>query len=105
MKTIIQVSKVLHEGAITGRHSGRIIREVLVQACQAGGAVQMDFAGVDVITQSAADEFIGRIVRQHPAIIGKISFSNCSTDVASMLQWAAEHAGAVSQNTHSLVTA
>jgi hypothetical protein len=105
MKTIIQVSEVLHEGAITGRHSGRVIREKLVHACHAGDTVQVDFAGVDVITQSAADEFIGRIVRQHPEIIGRISFSNCATDVANMLQWAAEHADAVSQTERELVPA
>ena len=105
MKTIIQVSEVLHEGAITGRHSGRVMREMLVNACQAGDTVQMDFAGVDIITQSAADEFIGRIVRQHPAIIAQISFSNCATDVANMLQWAAEHADAVNQTERELVPA
>jgi hypothetical protein len=105
MKTIIQVSEVLHEGAITGRHSGRVMREMLVNACHAGETVQMDFAGVDVITQSAADEFIGRIVRQHPEIIARISFSNCATDVANMLQWAAEHADAVNQTERQLVTA
>ncbi len=105
MKTIIQVSEVLHEGAITGRHSGRVIREQLVHACQAGDTVQVDFAGVDVITQSAADEFIGRIVRQYPEIIGRISFSNCSPDVAGMLQWAAENADAVSRTERELVSA
>ena len=105
MKTIIQVSVVLHNGAITGRHSGRVMRELLVNACHLGEPVQIDFAGVDVITQSAADEFIGRIVRQHPEIIGQISFSNCVTDVANMLQWAAENADAVNQTEPELVTA
>ena len=105
MKTIIQVSEVLHEGAITGRHSGRVIREMLADACHAGGSVQIDFAGVDVITQSAADEFIGRIVRQHPEIMGQISFSNCTTDVANMLQWAAEHANSVFQAEGDMVVA
>lgn len=105
MKTIIKVSEVLHEGAITGRHSGRVIREMLVHACQTGNIAQVDFVGVDVITQSAADEFIGRIVRQHPEVMGQISFSNCTTDVANMLQWAAEHADAVSQTERELVPA
>ena len=105
MKTIIKVSEVLHEGAITGRHSGRVIREMLVNACQTEETVQVDFAGVDVITQSAADEFIGRIARQHPGIIGQISFSNCATDVANMLQWAAENADAVNQTTRDLAPA
>jgi STAS-like domain of unknown function (DUF4325) len=105
MKTIIKVSEVLHEGAITGRHSGRVIREMLIKTCHAGDTVQVDFAGVDIITQSAADEFIGRIVRQHPGIMGQISFSNCATDVANMLQWAAEHADAVFQTERELVTA
>lgn len=105
MKTTIQVSEVLHGGAITGRHSGRIIRELSVNACKIGNGVQLDFAGVDVITQSAADEFIGRIIRQHHGIIGEISFSNCSPDVAAMLQWAAEHASATFQATGETVAA
>lgn len=95
MKTIIQVSSLLHEGAITGRHSGRVLRESVVSASAAGNAVQVDFSRVDVITQSAADEFIGRIIRHHPQIMERISFSNCAPNVAGMLQWAAEHATAV----------
>ena len=105
MKTTIQVSEVLHAGAITGRHSGRVIRESAVAALIRSSIAVVDFSGVDVITQSAADEFIGRIVRQHPEIIAQISFSNCATDVANMLQWAAEHADAVSQTERELVTA
>jgi anti-anti-sigma regulatory factor len=105
MKATIQVSEVLHAGAITGRHSGRVIRESAVAALIRSSIVVIDFSDVDVITQSAADEFIGRMVRQHPEIIGRISFSNCSPDVAGMLQWAAENANAVSQAGPAMVAA
>jgi hypothetical protein len=105
MKTTIRVSDVLHRGAITGRHSGRVIRESVVAALASSPIVAVDFAGVDIITQSAADEFIGRIVRQHPEIMGRISFSNCSPDVAGMLQWAAEHAKSALQAEGNMVAA
>jgi hypothetical protein len=51
-----------------------------------------------MITQSAADEFIGRIVRQHSSLVERISFANCSREVADMLQWAAEQANSVFQS-------
>ena len=96
-KTIIHISRLLHEGAVTGRHSGRLIREGVVQALDTNDNVVVDFAGVDMLTQSAADEFIGRIVRQHSALVARISFTNCSREVADMLQWAAEQANSVFQ--------
>jgi hypothetical protein len=97
-KTIIQISHLLHEGAVTGRHSGRLIREAVVNALDTNQNVVVDFAGVDMLTQSAADEFIGRIVRQHAALVARISFTNCSREVADMLQWAAEQANSVFQS-------
>lgn len=105
MKAIIQVSKVLHEGAVTGRHSGRLLRESVVNASHTAGAIQVDFTGVNMITQSAADEFIGRIIRQQAHILERVSFSNCTSDVETMLQWAAEHANAVFANEDALVAA
>ena len=105
MKTTIRVSEVLHEGAITGRHSGRILRESIVAALDRSPIVAVDLAGVDLLTQSAADEFIGRLVRQHADIFARLSFSNCSRDVAGMLQWAAEHANSAFQAEGDMVVA
>jgi len=96
-KTILHVNHLLHEGAVTGRHSGRLIREGVVQALDTNDNVVVDFAGVDMLTQSAADEFIGRIVRQYATLVARISFTNCSREVADMLQWAAEQANSVFQ--------
>ena len=105
MKSTIRVSEVLHEGAVTGRHSGRVIREWVVGAFATGAIVEVDFTGVDLLTQSAADEFIGRIVRQHPDVIARLSFSHCSRDVAAILQWAAEHANTAFQSGDGMVAA
>jgi anti-anti-sigma regulatory factor len=96
--SVIHVSHLSHEGAVTGRHSGRLLREAVVHALDTNDNVVVDFAGVDMITQSAADEFIGRIVRQHSAFVARISFTNCSREVADMLQWAAEQANSVFQS-------
>ena len=95
MKPTIYVSTVLHDGAITGRHSGRILRENALAVLSVQPAAVMDFAGVELITQSAADEFIGRIFRQSPGLVDRIQFAHCSPAVAQMLQWAAEHANSV----------
>jgi hypothetical protein len=94
-ETIIHVSHLLQEGAVTGRHSGRLIREGVVHALNTNENVVVDFAGVEMLTQSAADEFIGRMVRQHSALLARVSFANCSHEVAGMLQWAAEQANSV----------
>jgi hypothetical protein len=105
MKTTIRVSDVLHTGAITGRHTGRVLRESVVAALTRNPIVAVDFAGVDLLTQSAADEFIGRLVRQDADIVARISFSNCTPDVAGMLQWAAEHANSAFQGEGDMVAA
>ena len=105
MKTTIQVSDVLHTGAITGRHSGRVLRESVVAALDRNPSVAVDFAGVELLTQSAADEFIGRLVRQQAGSVARISFSNCAPDVAGMLQWAAEHANSAIQGDGDMVAA
>jgi hypothetical protein len=105
MKTTIRVSQVLHEGAVTGRHSGRILREGVVTALATAQVAEVDFAGVDLLTQSAADEFIGRIIRQHSDLLERLAFTNCSREVAQMLQWAAEHANSVFQAGDGMVPA
>ncbi len=105
MKPTIRVSDVLHTGAITGRHSGRVIRESVVAALASSPIVAVDFAGVELLTQSAADEFIGRLIRQHADIVSRVSFSNCARDVAGMLQWAAEHANSAFQAEGDMVAA
>jgi hypothetical protein len=97
-KPIIHVSQLLRESAVMGRHSGRLIREGVVHALETEENAVVDFSGVEMLTQSAADEFIGRIVRQHFALVARISFANCSREVAEMLQWAAEQANAVFQS-------
>ena len=95
MSATIQISSLLHEGAITGRHSGRVIREAVEQSMPIAGEVTLDFAGISLITQSSADEFIGRIVREHANWAHNLRFVHCVQDVEDMLQWAANHAFSV----------
>ena len=93
--THIAVSKAIHPGAITGRHSGRVIREAVAAAMQHRGTVVVDFSHIEMLTQSAADEFIGRIMREHPEWIQRMRFDHCEPGVQEMIQWAADHADAV----------
>ena len=86
---------MIHPGAITGRHSGRVMREAVAAAVEQRGAVVVDFSDIEMITQSAADEFIGRIMREHPGWIRRMRFDHCEPGVQEMIQWAADHADAV----------
>ncbi len=95
MNIIVHVSAMIHPGAITGRHSGRVMREAVAAAMEQRGTVVVDFADVEMITQSAADEFIGRIMREHPEWIRRMRFDHCEPGVQEMIQWAADHADAV----------
>ena len=92
MKTTIQVCRIFHSGVVTGRHSGRLLREAVSNAVDNWKTAVVDFSGVEVITQSAADEFVGRIVRERITLLDSVRFSNCSKEVADLLQWAAENA-------------
>ena len=48
-----------------------------------------------MMTQSAADEFIGRIVRHENALLDRIRFQHCAPAVKEMIQWAADNADSV----------
>ena len=48
---------------IGSRAPGEIIREKIKKEIDAGGKVTLDFGGVELITQSFADEMIGILVR------------------------------------------
>ena len=98
MKTVIKISSILHDGAITGRHCGRVMREAVASAFVCSDEVVLDFSGVEMITQSAADEFIGRIMRENPGWISQIQFNHCDEAVREMIQWSAAHADSVRQH-------
>ena len=72
-----------------------MLREAVEKIMPIEGDVILDFVGISLLTQSSADEFIGRIVREHANWANHLRFVNCVQDVEDMLQWAANHANSV----------
>jgi hypothetical protein len=59
----------------------------------------------EMITQSAADEFIGRIARHNEALLEGIRFQHCAEAVKEMIQWAADNAESVPHREHAFCEA
>lgn len=95
MKTTILVHDIAQDTAVVGRFLGGELRKAVTQAIESNGSVIVDFTGIEMITQSSADEFVGRIVRENPQVIDGVQFIHCSPEVKSMIQWAAENADSV----------
>ena len=74
-----------------GPVSGGVLRKMVAEQ----GEVEMDFSGIEMMTQSAADEFIGRIVRHDNALLDLVRFQHCAPAVKEMIQWAADNADSV----------
>ncbi|MFH1067007.1 MAG: STAS-like domain-containing protein [bacterium] len=89
------MKQLIHNGAITGRHSGKLLREAVCKELEQAEKVELDFQDITLFTQSAADEFIGRLTREKSELIDRIAFSHCQAEVQHMLEWAAENADSV----------
>ncbi len=96
MKTI-KVKDIVQDDSVLGRYRGGELRRFAVEALQTDERVRFDFDGIVLMTQSAADEFVGRLRRYDEPLLDRIAFANCSEDVSHMLQWAADNAFSVSE--------
>ena len=101
MSSVIHVQSVVRDTAVMGRYQGGLLRQLATEAVAAHGTVEMDFSGIEMITQSAADEFIGRIVRHDEATLDRIRFQHCAQAVKDMIQWAADNADSVPHRQHA----
>jgi STAS-like domain of unknown function (DUF4325) len=86
---------------VIGRYHGNVLRQLATESVAKDGGVVMDFSGIEMITQSAADEFIGRIVRYNSALLERIRFQHCAEAVKEMIQWAEDNADSVAQRQHA----
>lgn len=94
MENLVKVRDVIGmDSVLAGRFTGRALREAVQEI--GASTIAVDFCGIEMITQSAADEFIGRLVRNSPELVRKLAFRNCIPDVRSALEWAAQNAFAV----------
>jgi hypothetical protein len=95
MKPVIQVASIVGDNCVAGRYMGGELRRRAMAEVDVSGLVAVDFTGITMITQSAADEFVGRIMRHHEGYLAKIEFRNCTDEVREMIQWAADNADSV----------
>ena len=101
MKTI-EVKGIVQDDSVLGRYRGGELRRLAVEALQQEPRVRFDFDGIVLITQSAADEFVGRLRRYDEPLLDRIAFAHCSEDVSHMLQWAMDNAFSVSERQEAL---
>ena len=101
MKTI-KVRDIVQDDSVLGRYRGGELRRLAVEALQKEPRVRFDFDSIVLITQSAADEFVGRLRRYDEPLLDRIAFANCSEDVSHMLQWAMDNAFSVSERQEAL---
>jgi hypothetical protein len=78
------------EGRFFGmRHAAVPARERIEGFLADGFEVVVDFAGA-AITQSFADELVGRLIlEQGPAVLQRLVFKNCTDDTRAILRFVA----------------
>lgn len=95
MNSSISVQAIVKDTAVVGRFLGGELRMAVTRGIESFSRVVVDFDGIEMITQSSADEFIGRLIRENSRMIESVQFINCSKEVKAMLTWAAENADSV----------
>ncbi|WP_196607365.1 STAS-like domain-containing protein [Pectinatus frisingensis] len=70
------------------RSEGRNVRNLIVSNFHTNDKVQLDFLGVDIISNSFADECIGKIVSQYGLVFikSKTTFKNTNNNVITVLK-------------------
>ena len=94
----IEVKKLANDTAVVGRYLGGVLRKMTVEALSQVDEVVVDFDGIEMLTQSSADEFVSRIMREDESMIDKIHFKHCMPRVKQMIQWAVDNADSVLQH-------
>lgn len=101
MKPSIRVTQLLEDTSVVGCYQGGVLCQSAIKALSKNSEVMMDFSGIEMITQAAADEFVGRIARHEESMLDRIHFRNCTANVRKMIQWAADNADSVPHRQHA----
>jgi hypothetical protein len=101
MKPLIQVMQLAEDTSVAGRYQGGVLRRAVAEALSGHPEVIVDFSGIEMVTQSAADEFVGRIMRHDESMLDRVHFRNCAEGVREMIQWAADNADSVPHRQHA----
>ncbi len=72
---------------IGSRQTGTIIREEMVEKIKEGGGVTLDFGGINKVTQSFVDEFIGILTRAYGVeyITSNVRLVNNNKDISTII--------------------
>ncbi|NTW40536.1 MAG: STAS-like domain-containing protein [Cellulomonadaceae bacterium] len=87
--------KVLSEtGSFAGdKDAAAQIRDNYIRPTLARGkTVVLDFAGVDLATQSFVHALIAAVVREDPSSLSRVDFKNCNENVRSLVEIVVEYA-------------
>lgn len=74
---------------LTGRASAASIVERVLEQLARGESVELDFAGVQAVSPSFADELFGKLVTR--VNIDRVRFINLSPHLASVARMAEQH--------------
>lgn len=105
MTATVSIRETVNDVCVTGRYLGGVLRKSLREALAADAEVTVDFDGIEMITQSAADEFVGRMLRDDSRALDHVCFVNCVAPVKEMLQWAAENYDSIPASQAALTSA
>lgn len=85
---------VTKTGAFAGdKDAAAQVRDTYIRpALERGRTVVLDFAGVDLATQSFIHALIAAVVREDPATLERIDFKNCNDSVRSLVEIVVEYA-------------
>jgi hypothetical protein len=88
----MQTIHLIEQGAFLGsRFAGRELREQIEPALATG--IALDFAGVQSVTDSFLDEFLGMlIVRRGPGVLRSLVFTGCDRNTEAAIRFALEEA-------------
>lgn len=83
---ILKVNEIFKdEKCISGKATGSFFRNE-VEIALAKDPVVVDFEGIEVITQSFSDEFLGQILaHEGQDILRTLKFKNCSEEVQAVI--------------------
>ncbi|MEW2376926.1 STAS-like domain-containing protein [Micromonospora sp. NPDC047812] len=71
--------------------AARIRDRVLKRALADGGSVALDFAGVELATQSFIHALLSNVIRSDATILERISFRNCNASIQEIIEIVAEY--------------
>lgn len=88
----MRVSK--QTGSFAGdKDAAALIRDEYIRpTLRRGKPVVLDFAGVDLATQSFIHALIAAIVREDPSHLDSMTFKNCNDSVRSLIEIVVEYA-------------